>query len=310
MGEADQFIKRRFIEETAAATGSVAQFEVAAEIATPSLTPDGYLTLTGAWPAGVSVLAPWTLFIWRAVLDFKMEGDHVDQAALARVEHRRFAAWVQHLESEGAPQVTHPARVATVVVAAHLPDWLSEPDVCAPLRVEAVAPGCHVITPRDHPVVWVAANELPLHASLVPFLWARTGRPRIGFVRWLAETRSVASVVAVIKSHPMSGQITRQLVDTPAESEVMHQRGVEMATILLEGYPEVANQIRRDAENKGVEKTFELLFARRLGRSLTPVERATVDARVSALGAEHVGEVVLDLDRDGLERWLCAPAQE
>ena len=41
MGEADQFIKRMFREETERATHEVVHFENAPEIATPSLTPDG-----------------------------------------------------------------------------------------------------------------------------------------------------------------------------------------------------------------------------------------------------------------------------
>jgi len=302
VGDADQFIKRIFRDETADATRSAVRFENAPEIATAFLTPDGFLTLVGAWPVDAVALAPWALFPYRAVVDFKMEGDHVDAAALARVELRRQAAWVQHLEARATRADTQPSRYATLVVAPHLPAWLRDPATCAPLTVVALAPGCYSVGPRDHPVLWVAANELPLHPSLIPFLWARSGVPRIEFVRWLAGQRGVASVVAVIQSHPMSAQIAQQLFDTPEEQEAYHRRGLEMAHILLAKFPEAAHEIR-DAALRPLEHQF----ARRLGRPLTPTDHATLVRRLGTHGPDRLGDVVLDLDRDALERWLTDP---
>jgi hypothetical protein len=280
VGDADQFIKRIFRDETSDATRSAVRFESAPEIATASLTPDGFLTLVGSWSTDTVVLPPWTQFPYRAVVDFKMEGDHVDAAALARVELRRQAAWVQHLEARATRGVT------------------------------MLAPGCYGITPRDHPVLWVAANELPLHPSLVPFLWARSGVPRVAFVRWLAMERGVASVVAMIQSHPMSAQIAQQLFDTPEEQAAYHQRGLEMAHILLARFPEAAREIRDDAERKGIDaalRPLEHMFARRLGRALTPADHTTLVRRLGTHGPDRLGDVVLDLDRAALERWLADP---
>ena len=185
MGVLDQFIKRVFREETARATRDTITFDNAPEIATASLTPDGILTRVVALVIEAALLAPWTLFTFRFVLDFKMEGDHTDYAAFTRVELRRLAAWVAYLEHD-APEGpdAHPSRYGTLVVAPHLPLWLRDPVASDPLSVTLAALGCYGITPRDHPVVWVAANELPLDLSLVPFLWARSGRARVEFVRW------------------------------------------------------------------------------------------------------------------------------
>jgi hypothetical protein len=77
MGEADQFIKRMFREETERATHEVVHFENAPEIATPSLTPDGLRVLTVERAALVSLPHPWCLL------------------ALVRAEHRRMACWVR-----------------------------------------------------------------------------------------------------------------------------------------------------------------------------------------------------------------------
>jgi len=301
MGEADQFIKKRFREETARVTLDAVVFESAPEVATASLTPDGFLTLVGVWPPGAAVLAPWTLFAHRAVVDFKMEGDHVDRPALARVELRRMAAWVKHLEEED--EDAPPGRYATLVVAPHLPDWLREARDPAELAIAPAADGCYRVSPRDHVALWVAANELPLHPSLVPFLWARSGRALVKFVRWLAAERGVSSVVAVIRSHPMSVQITQQLVDTPSETEAERLRGLQMTRILLGGFPEVANEVREDERREMLQRQFE----HRLRRPLAEHEAATLAARLGALGHARVGEVVLDLDAAALARWLADP---
>jgi hypothetical protein len=301
MGEADQFIKPRFREETARVTLDAVAFESAPEVATASLTPDGFLTLVGGWPVEAAVLAPWTLITHRAVVDFKMEGDHVDRPTLARVELRRMAAWVKHLEEED--EAAPPGHYATLVVAPHLPDWMREVRDPAELAVTRVADGCYCLSPRDHVVLWVAANELPLHPSLVPFLWARSGRALVKFVRWLAAERGVGSVVAVIRSHPMNVQITQQLVEAPSETEAERLRGLQMTRILLGGFPEVANEIREDERRETLQGQFE----HRLRRPLAEHEAATLAARLSTLGRVRVGEVVLDLDAAALARWLADP---
>ena len=239
MGEADQFIKRIFFDETARATGDTAAFAQAPEIATPSLTPDGILTLLAATAVGAELVAPWTLFEYRAVLDFKREADHVDRYVLARVELRRHAAWVHHLERErpkGA--AAQPGRYATLVVAPHLPDGSPTHKSSArspSRRSRRAATPSRRVTSR-----WCGSP--PTTSRSTPHGCRSCGRGAGGrwvrFVRWLAGLRGVAAVGAVRQSHPMGLQITRQLIKTPDE------RGLEMTRSLLEGYPEVANEIR------------------------------------------------------------------
>lgn len=64
---------------------------------------------------------------------------------------------------------------------------------------------------------------------------------------------------------------------------------------------------------QGVEKGLEQglqplvrLFERRLARSLTPAERATLTERLREQGPERVGDVVLDLSPEDLATWLAA----
>ena len=49
-------------------------------------------------------------------------------------------------------------------------------------------------------------------------------------------------------------------------------------------------------------------FSRRLGRALTPQERATLVRRLDTHGADRLGDVVLDLSDTQLAAWLDDPA--
>jgi len=302
MGEADQFIKKQFRLETAEATRHAVTFDSAPEVATASLTPDGLLTTVGMLPPGEAVAAPWTLLPQRAVVDFKMEGDHVDRAALARAELRRMAAWTLHLEEED--RGASPGRYATLLVAPHLPDWLRKANDPTALAVTLAAEGCYRLAPRDHVALWIASNELPLHPSLVPFLWVRSGRALVKFVRWLALQRGVTAVATVIRSHPMSAQIAQQIVDTPSETEAERLRGLEMARVLVGGFPEVANEIR----DEGRLETLMHMAARKLRRPLTERESATLAERFRSLGQARLEHVVLDFEAAALAAWLSEPS--
>jgi hypothetical protein len=324
MGEADQFIKRVFRDETERATHRTVHFENAPEIATAFLTPDGLFTVTAEGALLLSLPAPWNLLLHQAVADFKMEGDHTDPLAFARAEFRRHACWVRHLERDPEPQPMSPERFATWIAAPRIPEWLQPPDDRAastpraepyrvgPLTVTNVADGCYRIGPRDHPVLWIAANELPLHPALVPFLWARSGRALFTFVRWLASVQGVQPVTAVLDFHPMRDEIAEEVFrpHDPQKDAVEYQRSVRMVRAMLHGYPEAAQDLCQKANEKGIEKALGALerqFTRKLQRALTPDEHTTLVRRLDTHGPERLGDVVLDLDRDALEHWLTDP---
>ncbi len=67
---------------------------------------------------------------------------------------------------------------------------------------------------------------------------------------------------------------------------------------------------RKEGELKGVQKGLQpllRLFARRLGRDLTEPERAEVLVRFDTVGADRLGDVVLDLSPAELAAWLSDP---
>ena len=49
-------------------------------------------------------------------------------------------------------------------------------------------------------------------------------------------------------------------------------------------------------------------FSRRLDRALTDDERAVVTVRLNTLGADRLGDVILDLSALDLSAWLADPA--
>jgi hypothetical protein len=49
-------------------------------------------------------------------------------------------------------------------------------------------------------------------------------------------------------------------------------------------------------------------FERRLSRRLNPSEQAILRQRLATLGADRLGDVVLDLDAATLSAWLADPA--
>jgi hypothetical protein len=82
-------------------------------------------------------------------------------------------------------------------------------------------------------------------------------------------------------------------------------------SIYNEWEQETLEKGRLDGIEKGIEKALaplERQFSRRLGRSLTPQEHATLVRRLDTHGADRLGDVVLDLSATQLAVWLEDPA--
>jgi hypothetical protein len=59
---------------------------------------------------------------------------------------------------------------------------------------------------------------------------------------------------------------------------------------------------------QGMQQGLLRLFSQRLARALSDVERAVIVARLETLGADRLGDVVLDLSAPALAAWLADPA--
>ncbi|MFO0647297.1 MAG: hypothetical protein U0326_13750 [Polyangiales bacterium] len=72
---------------------------------------------------------------------------------------------------------------------------------------------------------------------------------------------------------------------------------------------------KEKARNEGLERGLTQGLAplvrqasRKLGRALTDDERRSLTARLDTLGPERLGDAVLDLSADELDRWIADPA--
>ena len=310
MGDADQCAKRVLREETASATGDRVAFEVPPEVPVGALQPDGVVRVIRS-PGLEALPAPWSRLRVDATVEMKMRGDHTDRAALARGELRRHARWVWHLEAlreSESPAVTPDVRDhAMWFVAPHLPQWLSEDATSGRLSMTLVAPGCWSVGLGLHETLWIAANELPLHPSLLPFLIARTGRAFVVFARWAMRVRSPRWVALVIKDlHmgiDMGREIQRELDSVEDDPELVSQFADELAA----AHPEVASKYKEMGRVEGIAPLLSVI-SRKLGRALSDADRRAVSAHLDLVGPDRLAEVVLDLDRDALSAWLADPS--
>jgi hypothetical protein len=267
---------------------------------------------------------PLCLLRGEAVTDFKMPGDHVDRPSLARADLRRAVRWVSLLEEAQAsrtPDATaslDPRAYSTWVVTPHWPRWIEADVRRGVLTVEDVGQGCRRIGPHDHDVIWIAANELPLRIELLPFLFVRSGRPLVELLNWVATVKSTEWVAGVLQLLPMAAELYEDL-HVPTDPEEQRRIHLKFFRRWLELVPEAAEEAvqrgRRDGVQEGVQQgvqqglqPLQHQFERRLSRRLTLSEQAVLRQRLTTLGADRLGDVVLDLDATALSAWLADPS--
>jgi hypothetical protein len=89
----------------------------------------------------------------------------------------------------------------------------------------------------------------------------------------------------------------------PTEPEEQRRIHAEVLRRWLRLVPEAADE----AVQRGLQP-LQHQFERRLGRRLSPSEQAVLHHRLETLGADRLGDVVLDLDAATLSAWLADPA--
>jgi hypothetical protein len=299
MGRPDQLAKRILREETAAATDQHVAFEVPPEVPVGALAPDGVVRVVTA-PGLDTLPAPWCRLRVDATLDIKMPGDHSDRATHARAELRRHARWVQRLEAlrEQAREARSPMEAvdprdhAAWFVAPTLARWVHDDAARGFLSVEAVAPGCWRLGLGVHETLWIAANELPLRAELIPFLVARSGRAQAEFLAWSATVKGPAWTWAVVQDLPMSAETADEFVYVPDDPEEQRTIKARYTKRLLEAYPEAANDLLARVEQEHLAHLRRAVLAVLTARGLAV--RDVHHARLAAADAAQ------------LDAWLVA----
>ncbi len=113
-----------------------------------------------------------------------------------------------------------------------------------------------------YPVLWIAANELPLREELIPFLAARSGKKLEDFVRWIGTRRSPAWLAEMVRSLP---EVTTML--HVAKSAWPPEVLAEMADNIANS--DIGKDILARGRAEERLDTFDHLYALRLGRPVT-----------------------------------------
>jgi hypothetical protein len=103
-------------------------------------------------------------------------------------------------------------------------------------------------------------------------------------------------------SMPVQEEILRYMGPLATNPEV-RARQRRVARFFVERVPEVRNEL----VDEGLQPLVHM-FERRLGRSLTEDEHQLLRDRLGRLGANRLGDVVLDLSAQALDAWLADPS--
>jgi predicted transposase/invertase (TIGR01784 family) len=143
-----------------------------------------------------------------------------------------------------------------------------------------------------------------------------TGDERLrdaNLVRWVAffNASNKRELETAVRGDPIMQEAKRQLEELSADPEVRHWAQRRALGQKLHHF--VLAEERREGHEKGLEEglaPLARLYERRLGRALAESEHAILRERLTTLGPDRLGDVVLDLSSEELGRWLADLAAE
>ena len=142
-------------------------------------------------------------------------------------------------------------------------------------------PAATAVEPHPFDYLWIAANELPLHEALIPFLVARSGKALEAFVLWVADCRPLDWVLDVGTVHrharPQYAEPAARKIQGEATIPRCRVRQREIADKMLERTPHLSQK----TEQKGRLIEARSMLRRVLSRrklELSVEEQARIDA--------------------------------
>jgi hypothetical protein len=308
VGTLDQFAKDTFAEETPILTHDAMAWEPPKELGLSEVRLDGLLIVRASEPL-LTLPAPWSEAAGHddIVLEIKMPGDHLDDEAVERALLRRQAWQVKRVTSKPPRSGQTPVWI----VAPNRPELLGQAG-----RIQATktaAPGCYRLGPAWFDGLWIAANELPLDEALIPFLIARSGTALDRFGRWVVGRwvvgrRSPDWLLRMLQFLPMSQSIRDELwgMLPPAPEPEILERQNDFWYNWAKRHPEATKPFVQQGLQQGLQPLAHV-YERRLGRPLSKEEHRALAERLERLGADRLGDVVLDLSPGALTAWLADP---
>jgi len=254
----------------------------------------------------------------RRLFHFEWQGEMPANMPFRSYEYQSLMAFAMAADSRNGPQLLPPIETVVVLLGGREEPWppygsyrLSPP--------EAPFSGVHF---RIEPVYQRTVAELaargPFWAIFAPLAVDADAQK---VTRAMQELRATVSpeafdelgvALAVLADADQRHRGLRDVVRSLLPRELVMQNwiykeGMEKGE--EKGREEGLKQGLKQGVEKGLEQGLQplvRLFERRLARSLTPAERATLTERLREQGPERVGDVVLDLSPEDLATWLAA----
>ncbi|MEZ4307795.1 MAG: hypothetical protein R3F14_07075 [Polyangiaceae bacterium] len=233
-------------------------------------------------------------------LELLREGRH------ARASSRRRHESPSPLVATGAP-----AMPVLWILSAGRPDGAVEGLVLQ--RLEGWPEGVYASPQGEVPVRLVILSELPPTRETLPLRLMARGATFARAVQDLAdlpadawERRLLAPIMLSLQAKIANAQPIRPLSEEEKELLVNGLKMIE--AIEAKGWKRGIRQGRKEGRAAGVREGLEPVlhqFARRLGAPLTPEQTDTILHRMTTLGPDRLGDVVLDLDATALAAWLA-----
>jgi hypothetical protein len=170
-----------------------------------------------------------------------------------------------------------------------------------------------------HPKGWPRGVwELPGIGVFLVVIDALPCTPETSLLRLMGRDSVRERAVQELRSPACRLPRREELLKLVVQFRVQRRRAVsdsapskeDSGMIDLSIYNEWERETLEKGRLEGIEKALaplERMFARRLGRALTPTERATLVRRLDTHGADRLGDVVLDLSEGELAAWLDDP---
>jgi len=232
----------------------------------------------------------------------------VSLAAYERVLGKTLEVRRQARRRRATPQQRTLRRAMLWVLCPRHPRKLLDTSGARPM---AGAPRGFYLLGAAHPVGVVSLRQLPDNDDtlLLRLLAKQLAR---GALKTLRERASadprlaplLDTMVEYVRSLDPDARRSPDMLDVATEMKKWEQ------ALLRQGRRKGRKEGELRGELKGVQKGLQPLlrqFARRLGRDLTEPERAEVLARFDTVGADRLGDVVLDLSPAELAAWLGDP---
>ncbi|MEZ4310244.1 MAG: hypothetical protein R3F14_19560 [Polyangiaceae bacterium] len=227
---------------------------------------------------------------------------------------RKLLAW-QHLtllrarEKRGEPGSSPPPMPVLWILSSTRPGHALDGLTLTP--VAGWPEGVYSTPQEEVPVRLVVLSELPLSRDTLALRLMGRGVTAERAALELAELSASSWERRLLA--PLMVNLQKKLANNPPDDLTEEERELLVNGLKLieaiekKGQRQGRSEGRRMGREEGELGVFTHQFARKLGAPLSDSQQQSIAQRMKTLGADRLGEVVLDLDAAALAAWLADP---